>query len=180
MPRSTHKTIARARMQYLGEPRTAALGAVPRDGSLGLDTCSTEQRRLRALMALGLFNRSRSWQPHRDVAGWGSTPSSRTTSSPRPGSIDLSSSRMCRTTWLRIYCPDGTAEAHCRASVSKSSGGGIRTWHAIFLLALNSSSLETLPGPGTGSCAHLLDGTSIPSTGPSRGLNGHSLKKSPT
>lgn len=71
MPRSTHKTIARARMQYLGEPRTAALGAVPRDGSLGLDTCSTEQRRLRALMALGLFNRSRSWQPHRDVAGWG-------------------------------------------------------------------------------------------------------------
>ncbi|MCB5909654.1 hypothetical protein [Streptomyces pinistramenti] len=71
MPRSTNKAIARARMQYLGEPRAAALHAVPRDGSLGLDTCSPEQRRLRALMTLGLFNRPGSWQPHRGIAAWG-------------------------------------------------------------------------------------------------------------
>lgn len=71
MPRSTNKTIARTRMQYLGEPRSAAVDAVPRDGSLGLDTCSPEQRRLRALLALGLFNRPGTWQPHRGVAAWG-------------------------------------------------------------------------------------------------------------
>ncbi len=71
MPRSTNKTIARTRMRYLGEPRSAALDAVPRDGSLGLDTCSPEQRRLRALLALGLFNRPGTWQPHRGVAAWG-------------------------------------------------------------------------------------------------------------
>ncbi|MEU2514417.1 hypothetical protein [Streptomyces syringium] len=71
MPRSTKKAIARVRMQYLGEPRAAASEAAPRDGSLGLDTCSPEQLRLRALMALGLFNRSGTWQPHRGAAAWG-------------------------------------------------------------------------------------------------------------
>ncbi|MFK0183337.1 hypothetical protein ACIQV1_03885 [Streptomyces rubiginosohelvolus] len=71
MPRSTQRSIARTRMQYLGEPRSAALDAVPRDSSLGLDTCSPEQRRLRALLALGLFNRPGHWQPHRGVAAWG-------------------------------------------------------------------------------------------------------------
>ncbi|MFE2596263.1 hypothetical protein ACFXCZ_07110 [Streptomyces sp. NPDC059396] len=71
MPRSTNKAIARTRMQYLGEPRKAALDAVPRDGSLGLDTCSPEQSRFRALMALGLFNRPGPWQPAHGVGTWG-------------------------------------------------------------------------------------------------------------
>ncbi|GHF32623.1 hypothetical protein [Streptomyces morookaense] len=70
MPKNS-KTIARARMQYLGEPREAALAAVPRDKSLGLDTCSPGQRRLRALLALGLFNRSASWPPRQAAAAWG-------------------------------------------------------------------------------------------------------------
>ncbi|QNT95823.1 hypothetical protein HEP81_05571 [Streptomyces griseofuscus] len=71
MPRSTHKSVARARMQYLGEPKAAALGSVPRDGSLGLDACSPEQRKLRALLALGLFNRAGFWQPHHGAAAGG-------------------------------------------------------------------------------------------------------------
>lgn len=71
MPRSTDKILARTRMRFLGEPRQAALGAVPRDGTLGLDTCSEEQLRLRALLSLGLFNRPGAWQPHRGAAGWG-------------------------------------------------------------------------------------------------------------
>jgi len=70
VPRSTHKSLARTRMRFLSEPRQAALGAVPRDGTLGLDTCSQEQRRLRTLLALGLFNMPGLWQPHRGAAAW--------------------------------------------------------------------------------------------------------------
>lgn len=57
MPESVNKAIARARVGFTGEPKEAALAGVPRDGSLGLDTCLPEQRTLRALLALGLFNR---------------------------------------------------------------------------------------------------------------------------
>ncbi|GAA5020477.1 hypothetical protein [Kitasatospora paranensis] len=71
MPRSTDKAPARTRMQFLSEPRQAALAAVPRDGTLGVDTCSREQRSLRALLALGLFNRAGRWQPHGGSAAWG-------------------------------------------------------------------------------------------------------------
>ncbi|MFF4155656.1 hypothetical protein [Streptomyces sp. NPDC001678] len=71
MPRSTDKSLARTRMQFLGEPRQAALGAVPRDSTLGLETCSPAQRRLRALLALGLFNRPGAWQPYREAAARG-------------------------------------------------------------------------------------------------------------
>ncbi|MFE3109616.1 hypothetical protein ACFXKJ_20390 [Kitasatospora indigofera] len=71
MPRSTDKALAHTRMHFLSEPKQAALAAVPRDGTLGIDTCSREQLRLRALLALGLFNRAGNWQPHRGGAAWG-------------------------------------------------------------------------------------------------------------
>lgn len=71
MPRSTGKALARTRMQFLSEPRQAAFGAAPRDGTLGLDTCSKGQRKLRALLALGMFNRPGAWQPFSGAAAWG-------------------------------------------------------------------------------------------------------------
>ncbi|MFJ8919840.1 hypothetical protein ACIREK_10215 [Streptomyces sp. NPDC102415] len=57
MPESVKKSIARTRMGFTGEPKEGALAGIPRDGSLGLDACLPEQRTLRALLALGLFNR---------------------------------------------------------------------------------------------------------------------------
>lgn len=57
MPESVKKAIARTRVGFTGEPEEGAFAGVPRDGSLGLDTCLSEQRSLRALLALGLFNR---------------------------------------------------------------------------------------------------------------------------
>lgn len=57
MPESVKKAIARTRVGFTGEPEEGAFAGVPRDGSLGLDTCLSEQRTLRALLALGLFNR---------------------------------------------------------------------------------------------------------------------------
>jgi hypothetical protein len=57
MPESVKKAIARTRVGFTSEPEEGAFAGVPRDGSLGLDTCLSEQRTLRALLALGLFNR---------------------------------------------------------------------------------------------------------------------------
>jgi hypothetical protein len=57
MPESVKKAIARTRLGFTGEPEEGAFAGVPRDGSLGLDTCLSEQRTLRAMLALGLFNR---------------------------------------------------------------------------------------------------------------------------
>lgn len=70
MPESTAKKVARARVRYLGEPRPAARAGVPRDNTLGIDTCTTGQQRLRALIALGLFNRDY-LQPDHAPAAWG-------------------------------------------------------------------------------------------------------------
>lgn len=57
MPESVKKAIAQTRVEFTGEPQEGAFAGVPRDGSLGLDACLSEQRTLRALLALGLFNR---------------------------------------------------------------------------------------------------------------------------
>ncbi|MFB8081700.1 hypothetical protein [Streptomyces sp. NPDC056013] len=57
MPGSVKKNTALARMRFTGEREEGARAGVPRDGSLGLDTCQDGQRVLRALLALGLFNR---------------------------------------------------------------------------------------------------------------------------
>lgn len=70
MPESVKKAIARTRMGFTGEPEEGAFAGVPRNGSLGLDTCLSEQRTLRALLALGLFNRSGRGEA-RPPARWG-------------------------------------------------------------------------------------------------------------
>jgi len=57
MPESVKMAIARTRVGFTSEPKEGAFAGIPRDGSLGLDTCLSEQRALRALLALGLFNR---------------------------------------------------------------------------------------------------------------------------
>ncbi|MET9930813.1 MULTISPECIES: hypothetical protein [unclassified Streptomyces] len=57
MPKSVEKNTALIRAGFTGERKEAARAGVPRDGSLGLDTCQDGQRSLRALLALGLFNR---------------------------------------------------------------------------------------------------------------------------
>lgn len=44
------------RVESLGEHRESARAGVARDGSHGIDHCTPEQRRLRALLALGIFN----------------------------------------------------------------------------------------------------------------------------
>ncbi|MFD3531856.1 hypothetical protein [Streptomyces sp. NPDC058661] len=51
------KNIPLIRMGFTGERKEGATAGTPRDGSLGLDTCQDNQRTLRALLALGLFNR---------------------------------------------------------------------------------------------------------------------------
>ncbi len=70
MPETVKKTIARTRAEFTGEPEEGAFAGVPRDGSLGLDTCLREQRALRALVALGLFNR-RGLGEARPPSRWG-------------------------------------------------------------------------------------------------------------
>lgn len=70
MPKSTTKNVARARVRYLGEPLKAAKAGVPRDDTLGVDTCTAGQQRLRALIALGLFNRDY-LRPDHEPAAWG-------------------------------------------------------------------------------------------------------------
>jgi len=45
------------RAQYTGEPLRAAQAGLANDGTLGLDTCTPEQRKLRSVLAVALFNR---------------------------------------------------------------------------------------------------------------------------
>ncbi|MEJ8653609.1 hypothetical protein WKI65_37595 [Streptomyces sp. MS1.AVA.3] len=57
MPHSTRRSLAARRRAYTGEDRTAAALGMPRSAnSIGLDSCTPAQRRLRALWALGVFN----------------------------------------------------------------------------------------------------------------------------
>ncbi|MFF8607212.1 hypothetical protein ACF06X_14850 [Streptomyces sp. NPDC015346] len=72
MPASLRRRTARLRASYTRETASlAALGIIRRDSDklpprsgLGLDTCSAPQRRLRALLALGMFNSGpTSWWP---------------------------------------------------------------------------------------------------------------------
>ncbi|MFE9738625.1 hypothetical protein [Streptomyces sp. NPDC006477] len=54
---SMKESTIRLRMDFTGEREEGARAGVARDGSLGVDTCQDGQRFLRALLALGLFNR---------------------------------------------------------------------------------------------------------------------------
>lgn len=72
MPSSPRRQTAHLRASYTGESASlAASGIIRRDSSpfpsrsgLGLDACSAPQRRLRALLALGMFNHGpTSWWP---------------------------------------------------------------------------------------------------------------------
>ena len=54
--RSNRRAYADLRSSYTGESRVAARAGTSRDGSPGLDHCTARQRRLRAILALGLFN----------------------------------------------------------------------------------------------------------------------------
>ena len=56
MPASRRNTLARIRAAYTGEPIAAAKPGIARDKSIGLDACSSEQKQLRALLALGFLN----------------------------------------------------------------------------------------------------------------------------
>ncbi|MGV9357715.1 hypothetical protein [Streptomyces misionensis] len=56
MPGSSRKSAARNRALYTGEKPAAAQAGIPRDHSIGLDTCCPEQCEFRALMALGYLN----------------------------------------------------------------------------------------------------------------------------
>lgn len=59
MPHSTDRTLRDIRASYTGEEPFAAQAGLGR-GNLGLDACAPEQRKLRALLAIQLFNYSRS------------------------------------------------------------------------------------------------------------------------
>ncbi|MBR7825787.1 hypothetical protein KDK95_05665 [Actinospica sp. MGRD01-02] len=54
--RSNRRAYADLRSSFTGESRVAARAGTARDGSPGLDHCTARQRRLRAILALGLFN----------------------------------------------------------------------------------------------------------------------------
>lgn len=54
--RSNRRTSALLRSSFTGENIVAARAGTARDGSPGLDRCTDRQRRLRARLALGLFN----------------------------------------------------------------------------------------------------------------------------
>lgn len=56
MPHSLHRSLARERADYTGESPAAAATGTTRSGTLGLDECTPAQRRLRALLALAVFN----------------------------------------------------------------------------------------------------------------------------
>lgn len=57
MARSPRRSAAAIRRTFSGEHKQAAARAVPRDrGRLGFDTDDAGQQRLRALLALGIFN----------------------------------------------------------------------------------------------------------------------------
>lgn len=57
MSNSRQKRAARIRMSFTGERYEAALSGISRQFGHGLDSCTAEQRKFRALLALGLFNR---------------------------------------------------------------------------------------------------------------------------
>ncbi|KAA8884272.1 hypothetical protein F3087_34170 [Nocardia colli] len=69
VPRGVKQALVRLRIQYTGEPLSAANAGTGRDGSLGLDMCSSRQRTLRAILALGLFNRG--YHDVAPAADWG-------------------------------------------------------------------------------------------------------------
>lgn len=66
--RSNRRAYASLRSSFTGESRVAARAGTARDGSPGLDRCTARQRRLRALLALGLFNDHEQAFGHN---GWG-------------------------------------------------------------------------------------------------------------
>ncbi|WP_329116242.1 hypothetical protein [Streptomyces sp. NBC_01465] len=67
MPESQRNLAARTRSLYTGEKFAAAKAGVARDHSIGLDACIPGQRKLRALLALGLLNRGYDYST---PAGW--------------------------------------------------------------------------------------------------------------
>ncbi|MFI0789583.1 hypothetical protein ACH4Q6_28745 [Streptomyces lydicus] len=67
MPESQRKMAARIRSLYTGERFAAAKAGIARDNSPGLDACLSQQRELRALLALGLLNRGLDYST---PAGW--------------------------------------------------------------------------------------------------------------
>ncbi|MEV7197752.1 hypothetical protein AB0N81_39070 [Streptomyces sp. NPDC093510] len=67
MPESQRKMAARTRSLYTGEGFDAAKAGIARDHSAGLDACAPGQRKLRALLALGLLNRGYDYST---PAGW--------------------------------------------------------------------------------------------------------------
>ncbi|MGW1378983.1 hypothetical protein ACWD6P_32605 [Streptomyces sp. NPDC002446] len=56
MPNSGKKKAARSRMRFTGECYEAALSGIPNSRDHGLDSCNPGQEKLRALLALALFN----------------------------------------------------------------------------------------------------------------------------
>lgn len=62
MPHSLRRSAAVRRAQYTGEASSAAALGIPRGArEMGLDRCTPQQRRLRVLLALGVFNQGL-WQ----------------------------------------------------------------------------------------------------------------------
>ncbi|MET9582654.1 hypothetical protein ABZY10_05965 [Streptomyces sp. NPDC006539] len=57
MPHSLRRSVAVRRGRYTGEQHSIASLGIPRGAEdLGLDHCTPQQRQLRFLLALGLFN----------------------------------------------------------------------------------------------------------------------------
>ncbi|WP_440572617.1 hypothetical protein [Streptomyces sp. KR2] len=67
MPESSRKSAARSRVLYTGEKLAAAQAGIPRDHSIGLDACRSEQSQFRALLALGYLNHGVDYD---GPAGW--------------------------------------------------------------------------------------------------------------
>lgn len=67
MPKSIRRSLRDVRRSYTGEDKIAAKAGLGRHRSLGLDQCSPEQRRFRALLALHLFNTYRSMPEDVDI-----------------------------------------------------------------------------------------------------------------
>ncbi|GAA2356130.1 hypothetical protein [Streptomyces violaceusniger] len=63
MSNSMKKRTAHARKAYSGEVYEAALAGIPNDRTHGLDSCTPGQRKMNALLALGLFNRGEQGAP---------------------------------------------------------------------------------------------------------------------
>lgn len=81
VPSSLRRRAAHLRAAYTGETYPLATPGIARHGAgsgLGLDTCTAPQRRLRALLALGLLNHgpTSTWPRHVSLATSLATPSS--------------------------------------------------------------------------------------------------------